>query len=77
MIEKVRPERTGRYCVSQIVDKVLFMFHNRFMLTHERTHQSEMEFISIEDMVPSEHLLRKIEKSIDFGFIYEKVEVDR
>jgi transposase len=32
-----------------------------------------MEFVSIEEMVPKDHLLRKIDKVIDFGFIREKV----
>ena len=33
-----------------------------------------MEFICIEELVPSDHLLRKIDRSIDFSFIYDKVE---
>ena len=32
-----------------------------------------MEFVSIEELVPRDHLLRKIDKVIDFGFIREKV----
>lgn len=32
-----------------------------------------MEFVSIEELVPKDHLLRKIEKVIDFGFIRERV----
>lgn len=44
------------------------------MLKKETTHQSEMEFISIEDLVPEDHLLRKIDRVFDFGFIYDKVE---
>ena len=32
-----------------------------------------MEFVSIEELVPKDHLLRKIDKIIDFGFIREKV----
>lgn len=31
------------------------------------------EFVSIEDLVPEDHLLRKIDKYIDFGFIREKM----
>ena len=34
---------------------------------------SQVEFVSIEDLVPEDHLLRAIEKSIDFDFIYDKV----
>lgn len=32
-----------------------------------------MEFVSIEELVPKDHLLRKIDKVIDFAFIREKV----
>jgi len=32
-----------------------------------------MEFVSIDSLVPKDHLLRKIDLSIDFGFIREKV----
>lgn len=44
------------------------------MLTKQGDHQGEMEFVSIEELVPQEHLVRKIEAAIDFRFIYEKVE---
>lgn len=33
-----------------------------------------MEFVIIENLVPKDHLLRKIDQHIDFSFIYEKVE---
>lgn len=35
--------------------------------------QLKMEFVMIERLVPEDHLLRKIDKYIDFGFIREKV----
>lgn len=35
--------------------------------------QNQAEFICIEDLVPPDHLLRKIEKHIKFNFIYDKV----
>jgi transposase len=41
-----------------------------------RTHddkQIRMEFVSIEELVPQDHLLRKIERVVDFSFIREKV----
>jgi transposase len=44
------------------------------MLKRKTTHQSELELVSIETLVPSDHLLRKINKAIDFTFIYDKVE---
>lgn len=41
-------------------------------MLQENTHaQSKMEFVSIEDLVPEDHLLRKIDKTIDFSFINE------
>lgn len=36
-------------------------------------HQSEYEFVSIEELVPEDHLLRKIDRYIDFSFIPDKV----
>jgi transposase len=45
----------------------VIMFHTR------KDAQNELEFVSIEDLVPQDHLLRKIETYIDFSFILEKV----
>ena len=33
-----------------------------------------MEFVSLEEMVPQNHLLRKIDAAIDFNKLYEFVE---
>jgi transposase len=35
--------------------------------------QNEAEFVFIDDLVPQDHLLRKVDKYIDFSFIGEKV----
>lgn len=35
--------------------------------------RKQVEFNSLEDLVPSEHLLRKVDKSIRFDFIYDEV----
>ncbi|MCF7816582.1 MAG: hypothetical protein K9M54_01770 [Kiritimatiellales bacterium] len=43
------------------------------MLKRTTTHQSEMEFSSIEELVPTGNLLRKIDKAIDFPLFYDKV----
>jgi transposase len=43
------------------------------MLPPQNDHQLGMEFVCIEELVPSDHLLRKIDKVIDFAFIREKV----
>ena len=61
----------------QTADKVLAsggdFFYNASMLIDKDTRQISMEFVSIEELVPKDHLLRKIDKAIDFGFIREKV----
>ena len=43
------------------------------MLRSNRDKQQNYERVSIEDLVPAEHLLRRIDKYIDFSFIHEKV----
>ena len=35
---------------------------------------NQMEMISIEELVPKDHLLRKISKAVDFDKIYDFVE---
>jgi transposase len=34
---------------------------------------TELEFVSIDTLVPADHLLRKIERTVDFNFIRERV----
>ena len=43
------------------------------MITINKNIQSEIVFMTMEEMVPKESLFRKIDKYIDFTFIYEKV----
>ncbi|WP_308633820.1 IS1182 family transposase [Paenibacillus silvisoli] len=43
------------------------------MLRPNREKQQNYELVSIEDLVPADHLLRKIDKYIDFSFIDERV----
>jgi len=43
------------------------------MLREHDNRQIGMEFVSIEELVPKDHLLRKIDRVIDFEFIREKV----
>lgn len=43
------------------------------MLREKNTQQMGWEYICIDELVPENHLLRKIDKYIDFTFIYEKV----
>ena len=62
---------------AQTADKVLAIggdfFYYVLMLIDKDTRQISMEFVSIEELVPSDHLLRKIAKAIDFSFIRERV----
>ena len=39
------------------------------MLNTRENTQNEIEFVSIDELVPDNHLLRKIDKYIDFSFI--------
>lgn len=43
------------------------------MIKRRTEQQSTMELVYIEQLVPKEHLLRKIDKVIDFSFIHDKV----
>lgn len=43
------------------------------MLKDRAPTQSELEFVCIDELVPADHLLRKIDKTIDFSFIHELV----
>ncbi len=43
------------------------------MFTSNKDRQNELEFVTIEELVPQDHLLRKIDGHIDFSFIPEKV----
>ncbi len=44
------------------------------MLTQEAKKRGQIQMVCIDDLVPKDHLLRKIEKAIDWSFIYELVE---
>jgi hypothetical protein len=39
----------------------------------DRGQQKQIEFVSIEDLVPQDHILREIDRAMDFSFIYEEV----
>src|ERR1039458_10044557 len=43
------------------------------MLKKPESHQQELELVSIEALVPSTHLLRKVDGAVDFGFIRDRV----
>jgi transposase len=43
------------------------------MLKPRKEKQIELEMVSIDQLVPEDHELRKIDKHVDFTFIYDKV----
>jgi len=43
------------------------------MLKKPEVQQHELEMVSVESLVPSDHLLRKIDGVVDFGFIRDRV----
>jgi transposase len=43
------------------------------MLKDRAPTQSELEFVCIDELVPQDHLLRKVDKKIDFSFIHDLV----
>lgn len=43
------------------------------MLKESPQTQSTLEFVSIDELVPSDHLLRKIDRTIDFSFLHDLV----
>ena len=45
------------------------------MMTRETAKSREqVQFVSLDELVPAEHLVRKLEAAIDWSFIYELVE---
>ena len=43
------------------------------MLKQPELQQQELELVSIESLVPEKHLLRKVDQTVDFSFIRERV----
>jgi transposase len=44
-----------------------------FMLKQPASQQQELELVSIDALVPEKHLLRKVDGTVDFGFIRDRV----
>ena len=44
-----------------------------FMLKKAGFEQQELEWVSIEGLVPEKHLLRKVDAAVDFSFIRDRV----
>lgn len=46
----------------------------RFMMTRDGgKNRGQIEFTSLDELVPEDHLVRKLENAIDWSFIYEMV----
>ena len=43
------------------------------MLVKEKTERNILEMVSVEGLVPQDHLLRKIDSAVDFAHIYDFV----
>lgn len=44
------------------------------MMDRQHGAQQKMLFVTMEDLMPEKHFLRDLDRLIDFGFVYEKVE---
>ena len=44
------------------------------MLQKDKKERNQLEFVSIETLMPKDHVLRKIDSAIDFTRIYDFVE---
>ena len=58
----------GFFCVCGIIKLVIKM------IVKDRIHRDQLEMFSIEEFVPADHLLRKIDMAVDFIHIYDLVE---
>ena len=46
---------------------------NKMLSKKEEDNRQQISFVCIDDLVPKDHILRDIEKAIDFSFIYDLV----
>ena len=44
------------------------------MITKNTSNKEQIQMVSLEQLVPKDHILRKIDDTIDFSFIYDLVE---
>ena len=44
------------------------------MLSKNQGGPPQVQIVSLEELVPQDHLLRKVDAAIDFNFIYDLVE---
>ena len=45
------------------------------MITKNVSNKGQVQIVSLDQLVPEDHILRKIDRSVDFSFIYDLVEV--
>jgi hypothetical protein len=45
----------------------------RILSKHDSNQRDQLEMITLDQLVPANHLVRKIESAIDFTFIYDLV----
>ncbi|WQI98155.1 IS5/IS1182 family transposase, partial [Rossellomorea vietnamensis] len=41
---------------------------------HTKEGRNQIEMVALDELVPEDHLVRKVEQAIDFEFIYDLVE---
>ncbi|CAJ3431470.1 transposase [Burkholderia pseudomallei] len=74
---RARQRKKPRVCGAQIADKPSpsggFLFFNGVMLKTPMPTQHELEMVTLEELVPKDHLLRQIDAAVDFEFIRAKV----
>lgn len=44
------------------------------MLSKNQTNEKSVQIVALDDLVPQDHLVRKVDATVDFSFIYELVE---
>ena len=44
------------------------------MITKNASNKGQMQIVSLDQLVPEDHILRKIDSAVDFSFIYDLVE---
>ena len=43
------------------------------MITKNVSNKGQVQIVSLDQLVPEDHILRKIDRSVDFSFIYDDI----
>ena len=77
--EKTRSKERASDC-RQTLYKIHAIWYNRYRKAgvfdvpkKDKSKQTQIQMLCIEDMVPQDHMLREIESAIDWNFIYDEV----